>query len=195
MAPIILDGVCRVAAFGQCAGGQPWVSVFHVGVDGAASPESAATSVRDAYQDHLLDAMSNSLTFGGVQFMDLSVSGATGTLGPNPTKPIIGTQASEPLPAQVAVVAIYGPGDRQHRQGRNYLPGAVETHSSSGTGLSTVGLTLWQLSLDNFSAGVNSVDLQLGWVSIPAGESPDFRPADTHIIRSRFGTQRRRILL
>lgn len=199
MPGIVVDNVVRVACLWRLDNGEPAVNVVHVKREEASSRE-VAEEVRDACQDHLLDPMSDTVSFEGVEYVDLNtIDGETGFVAPDPAKPLHGSHDLKNAGAQISVVAVLGPSDRAHRKGRMYLPGLCWSQSDdTGTFLTDSALDEWQDALDAFSDAVNDstpeANIQLGWVSIirPAFE-PVFRPADDHDIRRRLATQRRRI--
>lgn len=111
------------------------------------------------WQDHMLDIMSNSITFAGGSFIDLdSLSGSTGSFGPAAGHPTTGSFSSADMTTQVAyLVHKNTTAHRGQKQGRMYVPGVIESAVDGNGHLTSTYLSSLNTALAAYLSAMNSI--------------------------------------
>lgn len=131
--PPYFDDLCEVRCIGTHPNGQVWENVFFVDRQGIGTFLAEAAEIAASFETFYAawaDRRATTVGFGSIEVVDRSSdAGATfiDAIAAN------GTDATEPLPGQIALVVTWltGQGGRR-RRGRTYLCGFAEAQNSTG---------------------------------------------------------------
>ena len=112
MAPIVIPQAMRISYVHTWTNGREVVNTIDCAFDEDGTGESradvarvVAEDFRNAWQDHILEPLSDNLSLVRVDYVDLnSLDGAIGSLGPDPDRPTAGTTTGPSMPPNICFV-------------------------------------------------------------------------------------------
>lgn len=167
MAALIVPKVCRYALVGAWPNARPIVNVIdmeipdNVGEDRVEACITVGEDLRNAWQDHVLNLVSQDYLFVRVDYVDLdSADGSTGTLSPDPGRKTRGDINQAPLPPSDAVIiSKVATSARGQRSGRIFLSGAPEMYVDQNGVLIPSYRTLVDDNMDNFLESISDTGI------------------------------------
>lgn len=164
-APIVAPTIVRVTYKHLNGSNRAADCVMDISVESVAGldrPDAVSgliSHVAAPWQDHVLDALSNSVTFLGGSFIDLdSLGGATGTFGPAVGHPTHGSGTSADMTTQVAYLIHKNTAShRGQRPGRTYLPGCLESAVDGNGNVTTAQLGTLNTDMAAYLDAINSI--------------------------------------
>lgn len=188
--PLVVPGVVRFQVLGHI-GQRPWCHTHDVDF-GVAAPvgggvmKTLAEKIMDVYAGQLPSICVNSWNISGCRWIDLnSALGETGNINDTPTGtfPFPGTLATDPAPANVAILARKATqGARNHRNGRNYYCGFPES-ATTGNTLGSTALASWSTAVATIASVLTGSTSGIGHIYVVAG-----RDKDGHVHKSVVAT-------
>jgi hypothetical protein len=160
MAILVVPGVIIVSVVGKYAG-RPWASVWGMtnapdtGI-GAPIPDIVRDFANN-WQDHITPVQANAVTIDEFRYLSIdSASGSTGSIAPDPNKPVAGTSTDPAAPPNVTyLIRKHTDSGRGKRAGRCYLPGVTEGHVAPDGTISNAARTAIATAFQNFLDGVS----------------------------------------
>jgi hypothetical protein len=212
--PVIAGTIVRISLQTAGRSGRPWDVVVDVSLDeppGSGRDSSVlecVNGVRDAWQDHMCTQQPTADVFTGAAFIDLdSLSGVSGFVGANTSKPTHGTGLTNTTPSNVScLVHKVCAHNRSQRNGRMFLPVLLESEVNDDGTLTAASLTSRNASIGAFNTGIDNITIGgssiTKWrvVHVTGHESSaPFRPnawdstdINSLFVDTRVATQRRR---
>jgi len=202
--PLVVPGVVRFTVLGTIAQ-RRWANVFDVDF-GASAPvgggvmKGLAEKLMDTYAVSIATDCVAQWTIDACRWIDLnSALGETGYTNDTVahTFPFAGQQATDPLPASVAVMLRKSTqGTRNHRNGRAYMCGIPEA-ATSGNKLTTTGLNDWGVNAQNLVTTLTGSTSGIGHIFCVAGRDKNMAVHKAVVSSmnpdSILATQRRRL--
>lgn len=209
---LVVNSVCRFTVNGTYDGEQV-ANIIDMQIDttgGLASRDegiyAVAGDIINNWDDHVVATSVPEYVFTSVSWVDLnSLDGATGerTSTSDTTLPSAGRDPGNGMPGNVAARVIKRQdGGRRARNGRMYLVGVSESHTSAGepNRLGTEFVALRQDAMDSFLDGINdregpNTDITAKMVVVHAAEGavPSYTDVDALVVEAQLRTQRRRL--
>jgi hypothetical protein len=168
-----------------------------------------------AWQDNIMPALANPITFLGGHYLDLdSLGGVSGDFGPHAGSPIAGAFSPQMAsPNNAYLVTKHTPHTRRQRSGRTYLPGVSETNVDTAGIIDSGTQTYINGKLSSFLSALNNVASVthpattawrvvhiVGYDGVPAPGYPNGRPnawnstdVSSATVDPKVATQRRRL--
>jgi len=185
------------SGYASCAipahhGGTSHVSYFTFGVDnntGLTAPANVASAVWLAFHSTIRDAVDNSVEWGPIL---VSVNGGSGVVTGEGTDSDLGAAGLASIPMNSALlVAKQTATPGRAGKGRMYVPFALEESDVSETGvIDGTTVTDWQNIMDDFLLALAAEDVPMVVLHEGAGTPAVVTQL---IVRSKIGTQRRRL--
>lgn len=166
MATVFSNNVIEIAV-NYTKAGKPCVNVWHMFHDSEAfgpDAEAIVEDFRNNWQDHILTIQTNDVQLLGFDWRSMDpASGVLGTVAPDPSKNLVGTQAVASAPPNVALLVKKVTSDRQRgqRDGRMFLAGIEEGAIDNAGVLSGSWVAGVQVVVDAFYDGIS--DSGLDW--------------------------------
>ena len=214
---IIAPTILRATFHQTLANNRTSDNVFDISVDGQGVIDrdtvlaDLLSHLTGFWQDSGLHAYSVNSHFTGASFVDLdSPDGATGSLGPNPAKQLIGNVTGSVCPPNVSSLTTKVTISRRgEKQGRTYIPDVPEAQTGDNGSLSSAHQVLVHDSLEAFrtklgtyefvpASGINPVAMRVVHVhkpdtSVPSTWTWTSSTVDSLITDDFCATQRRRL--
>lgn len=162
MATVFSNNVIEIACIHDY-GGAPSVNVWHMWFDAELGSDTKEQVVRDFannWQDHVLDLAVDALALLRFDWRSLDADdGSMGTLQPDPAKPLVGQDAGEGSPRNVAFLIHKNTSDRARgqRDGRCFLSGVPEAHVNSTGTIASAFRTGANTALASFLSGIEDI--------------------------------------
>lgn len=166
MAQTIIQQVTRFSYIGQWTNNRPVVNIIDVAWDedgtGLSRPEaieSVAEDVRNAWQDHIVGALTDNYTFLRVNWVDLdNANGSVGSIAADPGRPDQGTGAGPSAPpSQCLQVNKITTRTRGARAGRWFLAGLTDAAIEENGQIGQSTIDAFNSLLDDYLESVSDV--------------------------------------